>query len=399
MYENTKQTDFADVMVLSNQSGISMEINNLLLNKELSQSFMSIEQFLLSPPKMKNLGVVIVEATQITGPQVNQLRTIIERVESENIATIIISTDICLPLQNSQLVSIFESGSLEELAGAVEMGIAYRKKLIQQRGKIEQRFGIDSPDKTAAAAEEMANQLQMAGSVQRDFLPNKLPNTENLKWSTLFSPADWVSGDIYDIARLDERHIGFYIADAVGHSMPAALLTIFLKQAIVMRQTIGNQYKIFTPAEVMATLNSRIAAQQFSGCQFVTCCYCLLDTETFLLTYARAGHPYPILIRNNSQPKQLQARGPLLGVFENSEFIQETVQLNSYDKLILYSDGAEPLIGTAIDSENFDYSDEFLRLKDTDAENMIAGLEILAEAERKSPAEIDDITAIALQIS
>ncbi|NIA17307.1 MAG: SpoIIE family protein phosphatase, partial [Planctomycetes bacterium] len=196
-----------------------------------------------------------------------------------------------------------------------------------------------------AVAGEMANQLQMAGRLQRDFLPAVLPNSEHLRWSAVFLPADWVSGDIYDVVRLDENHIAFYIADAVGHSMPAALLTIFLKQAIVMRQTIGSEYEIFTPAEVMTNLNRRIIQQHFSGCQFVTCCYCLLNTDTFELTYARAGHPYPILIRNGTFPEQLQIRGPLLGIFENSEFAQETVRLNPCDKFILYSDGAEPLIG------------------------------------------------------
>ena len=248
-------------------------------------------------------------------------------------------------------------------------------------------------------AEEMVNQLQMAGQVQRDFLPNNLPNTEKLMWSTVFLPADWVSGDIYDITRLDENHIGFYLADAVGHSMPAALLTIFIKQAITMRQTTGNDYKIFSPAEVLTNLSERIVAQNFSGCQFVTCCYCLLNTETLQLTYARAGHPYPILIGEDGRLKQLQARGTLLGVFENSEFAQETVQLNQGDKLLIYSDGAEPLIGTAADSEHFDYSQEFLRLKDNDAERLTFKLEILAEAERETSSEIDDITTIVLQIS
>ena len=247
-------------------------------------------------------------------------------------------------------------------------------------------------------AEEMVNQLQMAGRVQRDFLPNNLPNTEKLKWSTVFMPADWVSGDIYDIVRLDENHIGFYIADAVGHSMPAALLTIFIKQAIAMRQTIGNDYEVFSPAEVLTNLSEKVVAQHFSGCQFVTCCYCLLNTKTLQLTYARAGHPYPILIGKDGQLKQLQARGPLLGVFENSDFAQETIQLDPGDKLMLYSDGAEPLIGTVADNEHFDYSQEFLRLKDNNAEHLTAELEILAKAQRETPSEIDDITALILQI-
>ena len=250
----------------------------------------------------------------------------------------------------------------------------------------------------AAIAEEMASQLQMAGRVQKDFLPAELPNTEHLRWSAVFMPADWVSGDIYDVARLDENHIAFYIADAVGHSMPAALLTIFLKQAIVMRQTIGSEYEIFSPAEVMTNLNHRIIQQHFSGCQFVTCCYCLLNTDTFEFTYARAGHPYPILIRNGCGPEQLQIRGPLLGIFENSEFAQETIQLNPSDKLILYSDGAEPLIGTSRDGESFDYSADFLRLKDTDAEQFMSEFEVIAMNNKDSLPEIDDITALTLQI-
>ena len=51
--------------------------------------------------------------------------------------------------------------------------------------------------------------------------------------------------------------IGFYVADVVGHGMPAALLTIFLKQALVMRTTVDNTYHIFSPAEVMKNLNKQ----------------------------------------------------------------------------------------------------------------------------------------------
>ena len=64
------------------------------------------------------------------------------------------------------------------------------------------------------------------------------------------SPTAWVSGDIYDITRLDEEHVGFYVADVVGHGIPAALLTIFLKQAMIMRETVGGSYKIYSPSDV-----------------------------------------------------------------------------------------------------------------------------------------------------
>ena len=110
--------------------------------------------------------------------------------------------------------------------------------------------------------DSVKEQLRLAGLLQRDFLPDRLPNSDDLQWVVTFLPAEWVSGDIYDVARIDEQHIGFYIADAVGHSMPAALLTMFIKQAMVLRQTIDQSYRIFSPVEVISNLNQRMAGQK-----------------------------------------------------------------------------------------------------------------------------------------
>jgi sigma-B regulation protein RsbU (phosphoserine phosphatase) len=213
----------------------------------------------------------------------------------------------------------------------------------------------------------------------------------------LFRPADWVSGDIYDIKRLDEKHIGFYIADAVGHSMPAALLTMFIKQAIVMRRTDGNDYQIFTPLEVIASLNARMCDQCLSGCFFATVCYCLLDTETLELTFVRGGHPYPILIRDG-KPMQLESTGGLIGVFEDTEFRQETVQLQHGDKLLLYSDGGEDTIGGCTDDSTFEFTKQFIDLSKRPIDAMIEELQDLADDRDLPDAEIDDVTAVGLEI-
>jgi len=238
----------------------------------------------------------------------------------------------------------------------------------------------------------------MAGLVQRDFLPTQVPNTDKVRWATTFLPAEWVSGDIYDIARIDEQHIGFYVADVVGHSMPAALLTIFLKQALVMRQTIGSSYKIFSPTEVMANLNMRMTTQKLSGYQFATCCYCLLNINTFQLSYARAGHPYPILIRPEDQPQQLEVQGPLLGIFEEAQFPQKTVQLQPGDKLLLYSDGAEHLIGSFNDQTEFDFSEEFCEVKNLPVVEMMDAFNTIAKQQNTTPSGIDDATILGLEI-
>lgn len=251
---------------------------------------------------------------------------------------------------------------------------------------------------TGALVDNLTEQLRLAGLVQQDFLPTQLPNTDEVQWATVFLPAVWVSGDIYEIIRIDEQHIGFYVADVVGHGVPAALLTIFVKQALTMRETIENNYRIFPPTEVMKNLNVRMAAQKLSGYQFATCCYCLLNTKTLQMTYARAGHPYPILIRPEEQLKQLELRGSLLGIFEQAEYTQQTVQLQPGDKLLLYSDGAESFIGKLDDQAGFGFSEEFCKIKDLPIVEMLDKLNMIAQNQKIEPSEVDDITMVGLEI-
>ncbi|MFH1718750.1 MAG: SpoIIE family protein phosphatase, partial [Planctomycetota bacterium] len=251
---------------------------------------------------------------------------------------------------------------------------------------------------TKALAETLTEQLRLAGLVQQDFLPGKLPNTDQLKWATVFLPAEWVSGDIYDVVRVDEKHIGFYVADVVGHGLPAALLTIFLKQALVMRETVGNEYRLFSPAEAVTNLNVRMAAQKLSGYQFATCCYCLLNIETLQLTFARAGHPYPILIRPGEQPKQLEVRGSLLGIFEQAEYMDSTVQLQPGDKLLLYSDGIEPFVGNFMDKGGFLFTEEFCKITDLPIAEIAASCNAYMQNQQLQSSEVDDVTVVGLEI-
>ena len=243
----------------------------------------------------------------------------------------------------------------------------------------------------------MFEQLRLAGRVQRDFLPKFLPDCDKIRWAVTFQPAEVVSGDIYDVARLDEKHIGFYVADVVGHGMPAALLTIFLKHAMVMRQTEGNKYRIYSPQDVLKALNQKMAEQKLSGGQFASCCYCLLNIQTLELTIARGGHPFPVLIRAGV-PSRLQMQGPLLGVFEDAEFEEESVRLQSGDKLLLYSDGAEHLISHFDQLEGFIFEKSFCELATLPVEQLNEQFNLLLQSQQTIAYEVDDVTAVWLEI-
>ena len=408
---------FADILYLTNQNCVPSEIKRLLKKRKLSYYILPIDKFSKVRDRLDLIGTVIIDTKDADFSQQQQLARIIESLEMENIGMILLTDHQEMPVKSFSLsplktsfsmVKSVESISIDELWAKISANLAYRKKssgitttplvprkhvLRIHRNKLAEQLSM-----TKSLADNLAEQLRLAGLVQQDFLPGHLPDTDEVQWASIFIPAEWVSGDIYDMVRIDEQHVGFYVADVVGHGMPAALLTIFLKQALIMRETYEKNYRIFPPTEVIKSLNVRMAAQKLSGYQFATCCYCLLNIKTLQLTYARAGHPYPILIRPGQQPEQLQIKGSLLGVFEQAEFPQHTVQLQPGDKLFMYSDGAEPFIGKFDDTTGFGFSKEFLEVKDLPVVDMMDKLNTIAHNQKIDPSEIDDITMIGFEI-
>jgi hypothetical protein len=412
------QRSFVDVLYLTNQKQMPAEIKRLLKERNLSYRILRIDKFAEARDKLSLVGTVIIDAVDSDTNQQQKLARIIETLEMENIGVILITDRVKVPVKSFSLAPVkssftmsgtTEAVSVDELWTRVSVNLAYRKKSEglavkpaippKQIQTIYKNKLAEQLSMTGAMVDNLTEQLRLAGLVQQDFLPTQLPNTDKIKWATVFLPAEWVSGDIYHIVRIDEKHIGFYVADVVGHGMPAALLTIFLKQALVMRATVENTYHIFSPCEVMKNLNKRMAAQKLSGYQFATCCYCLLNIETLELVYARAGHPYPVIIRPGEEPRQLEVRGSLLGVFKDADYAEDRIQLQPGDKILLYSDGAEPFIGSFDDLTGFHFVKEFCDLKDLSIVELMDKFNTIAQNQNIDPAEVDDITTIGFEVA
>ena len=63
---------------------------------------------------------------------------------------------------------------------------------------------------------QIDEEMRLAARLQVDFLPRTLPEVDGVAFNVFFRPASYVSGDIYDVTRLDEDHIGFFVADALA---------------------------------------------------------------------------------------------------------------------------------------------------------------------------------------
>jgi hypothetical protein len=201
-------------------------------------------------------------------------------------------------------------------------------------------------EESATAAYE--RQLRLARQVQRELIPENLPSFGPVSFSALFRPTDYVSGDLYDIHRLDEEHVAIALADATGHGIPAALLTVFVKRALRGKEIHNGSYRLLPPSEVLERLNEELLEANLSECRFVAATYAVLNTRTLTLELARGGTPYPILRRRDGHLELLRPAGSVIGVLPGARFPVQQVQLARGDSLVICSDGIENVVAPQI---------------------------------------------------
>jgi sigma-B regulation protein RsbU (phosphoserine phosphatase) len=231
-----------------------------------------------------------------------------------------------------------------------------------------------------------------------DFLPKRLPEVPGAAFAAHLEPASWVAGDFYDIFRLDERHIGFYVADAIGHGIASALLTVFVKKSLQTKRIDGRRYELIPPDEAMALLNADLISAELQESPFITMVYAVYNTATRECIYSLAGHPSPVLVDRDGRLVAIDGGGPLLGVFPDAAFTATRRVLEPGERLLIYSDGAERIDpGSRQNSERFlDLVRAAARLP---ADTMIARL-LAAVREIVPPGEdlMDDVTFVALDL-
>jgi sigma-B regulation protein RsbU (phosphoserine phosphatase) len=241
-------------------------------------------------------------------------------------------------------------------------------------------------------------EMRLAARLQQDFLPKALPQVGRVHFHTLFRPAGYVSGDLYDVMRLDETHVGFYMADAVGHGMPAALLTMFIKNALVTKQITAGGYRLLTPGETMAKLNEALLGQNLSYATFATAIYGTIDTQTLEMSFARGGHPNPVVLRADGSTYGPEADGSLLGIFAEEVFTTATVKLEPGDRVLIFSDGIEVAFSdeAAIDTQQ--WRKELETRRNLSSEELLLSLANHIDSECGSLAPKDDLTIILAEV-
>lgn len=188
--------------------------------------------------------------------------------------------------------------------------------------------------------EAMHEELQAAAAVQRRFMPMRMPRLPAVDIEALFRPCGYVSGDIYDVRLLDDHHVGFFVADAVGHGVPAALMTIMLCRNLPAAGSAAGSGVLPSPASVLRAINDDLVQTHGEASRFATAVYGVIDAHTARVILAGAGHPYPLRIRMGSL-ERVETAGGLLGLTAGEDYPEVSFMLEEDELLIVYSDGFE----------------------------------------------------------
>jgi serine phosphatase RsbU (regulator of sigma subunit) len=182
--------------------------------------------------------------------------------------------------------------------------------------------------------ERMERELELARQVQQSVLPRIFPLVPGYTFAARSEPARWVGGDFYDVIHLDADRFAIVVGDVSGKGMPAALYmaqTHSLLRAEARRED--------SPRAVLYSVHRLLQALGRSS-MFVTVFYGIVDGAARRLTYTRAGHDRPLLLRGGEiQP--LGGEGTILGFpdLEDLYLSEEVLDLYPGDRLVLYTDG------------------------------------------------------------
>ncbi|MFC1752884.1 PP2C family protein-serine/threonine phosphatase [Thermoproteota archaeon] len=259
-------------------------------------------------------------------------------------------------------------------------------------------------------------ELDMAKRVQQGLLSVANPDISGITIAKRCVPAQSIGGDFYTFIKRDtqelsqkqkipgvieyidtiETYLGIVIGDVAGHGVSSALV---MALASGLFSEIAKNTK--SPGQTLKSANDDLHHYiENSLISHVTAFYAVLNLRTKQLTYSKAGHPPALLLHKNSEIDELSCDGLFLGMFEHENYEEKIIQLESGDRLILYTDGLTEAANS--DGDVFGLNrlkDEIKTLRQTNPEKTIDTL--LSKINNYSgSAEIkDDQTIVVIDIS
>ena len=237
--------------------------------------------------------------------------------------------------------------------------------------------------------EKLSAELVFTGNLQQSILPVDFPAHDKFDITAKSIPSENVGGDFYDFIELEENKYAIVVADVSGKGIRAGLF-------MTMTRSIIRVYcsKYTDPASILKYGNKQVYKDSKSG-MFVTVFLLIIDTEKKEITYSNAGHLTQYLVKEDDEILELHTSGKPLGVVEDAEYQNSTINYEKGETIVLFSDG----ITETFNIEDEEYGED--RVKNVIKQNIKKSSKDIATAiiddtieYRGMRNQFDDITLI-----
>jgi steroid delta-isomerase-like uncharacterized protein len=191
-------------------------------------------------------------------------------------------------------------------------------------------------------------ELRAASVVQHVLSPRATQFGDHYEAAGDSIPCRAIGGDFFDFFLLPPCEFGLALGDVSGKGPAAALLASLIQGMFAVETS-----RWHGPARALSQLNEALIRRGIEP-RFATLS-CATVMKDGSLTYANAGHNPPLLVTNQGT-RRLVAGGPMLGVFADATFPEETIWMHKGDLLIVFSDG----VTEALQDETEEFGDDRL---------------------------------------
>ncbi|MEY2601036.1 MAG: phosphoserine phosphatase RsbU/P, partial [Verrucomicrobiota bacterium] len=234
--------------------------------------------------------------------------------------------------------------------------------------------------------------LAAARLTQQALIPQKAPTLPGWEIAACYRPLIEVGGDIYGWLPIKHDRWLFWIADATGHGAAAALMTTLAK--LLFHHGHAEHER---PAAIMQAVNNDLRGI-FGGRSFMSAMCVALDPKSGQASVVGAGHPPLLITRFGRGTEAIAASAPPLGLVEQSNFTETTLELNPGDAFTLYTDG---LFGAGKDGRQPSTPTQLAGMINPFATSAQALLELMLKTTARDAAESrpDDVAALVVRRS
>ncbi|MGB4270138.1 MAG: PP2C family protein-serine/threonine phosphatase [Spirochaetota bacterium] len=184
----------------------------------------------------------------------------------------------------------------------------------------------------------LEKELEIARTIQNQLLPSKIPHVKGVDIAIRFQPALRIGGDIYNVFQIKDGVV-IFLADVVGHGIPAAMIASMVNILFKMFQMLS-----VDPGLLLRSLNINIC--NMLPQTFVTAACLYINRYEKFVRIARAGHPSIIIQKADGNIIEYMPQGKALGLKTDNTYETLNHAVSPGDKVLIYTDG----IVEAIDS-------------------------------------------------